>query len=320
MNNDTKRELNKKPIELVFHNIHDHGVEIMDMWMNEIEIRTGGRVKFTRSTGENPELIAAADVVRDVPANSSRYPLLNLVQIPFVFPSSTVGCRVIAQLYSEFPEFRDELNDVKVVGLGIGALMAIFSSKTWGPIRTIEDFKDARVRSLLPIDGVIEALGAKPLHVGYLEISHLLETGQLDATVLGILPAYNFKLAEGAAPYCTIPGKRSITMHPIRIYMKWDTWDNLPPEICKVIEEIGPAGSDCWYAVQSGVDADNHLLEAMEYIKQKGELVKVTPEELDRWRQMVRPNLDSVLRDAEIKGLPGEKFFNRMNKLVTEYI
>jgi len=314
------KELNEKPIELVFHNIHEHGVEIMDMWMNEIETRTGGRVRFSNSTGENPELIAAADVVRDVPVNSSSYPLLNLVQIPFVFPGSTVGSRVIAQLYSEFHELRDELSDVKVVGLGIGALMAIFSSKAWGPLRTIGDFKDARIRSLLPIDGVVEALGAKPMHVGYLEISHLLETGQLDATVLGILPAYNFKLAEGAAPYCTIPGERSITMHPIRIYMKWDTWNSLPPEIRKIIEEIGPAGSDCWYAVQSGLDADNHLLEAMEYIKQKGELVKVTPEELARWRQLIRPNIDSIVRAVEAKGLPGSKFFNRMNELVTEYI
>jgi len=288
--------------------------------MNEIETRTRGRVRFTRSTGENPELIAAADVVRDVPANSSRYPLLNLVQVPFVFPGSTVGSRVIAQLYSEFSELRDELSDVKVVGLGIGALMAFFSSKAWGPIRTLEDFKDARIRSLLPIDGIIKTLGAKPLHVGYLEISHLLETGQLDATVLGILPAYNFKLAEGAAPYCTIAGDRSITMHPIRAYMKWDTWDSLPAEIRKIIEEIGPAGSDCWYAVQSGVDADNHLVEAMEYIKQKGELGKVTPEELDRWRRLIRPNLDSIVRDVEEKGLPGRMFFNRMNELVDEYI
>ena len=315
-----KNESNEKPIELIFHNIHEHGIEVMDMWMNEIETRTRGKVRFTKSTGENPELIAAADVVRDVPANSSRYPLLNLVQVPFVFPNSIVGSRVIAQLYSEFSELQDELSDVKVVGLGTGALMAIFSSKAWGPIRTLEDFKDARIRSLLPIDGIVEALGAKPLHVGYLEISHLLETGHLDATVLGILPAYNFKLAEGAAPYCTIPGDRSITMHPIRAYMKWDTWNSLPAEIRKIIEEMGPVGSDCWYAVQSGLDADNHLLEAMEYIKLNGELVKVAPEELDRWRQLIRPNLDSIVRDVEAQGLPGRKFFNRMNELAVEYI
>jgi len=319
MNSDARKESQEKPVELVFHNIHDHGVEITDMWMNEVETRTGGRVRFTKRSGEAPELIKAADLVRDVPAMNDRYPLLNLVQIPFVFPSSTVGSRVIAQLYAEFSELRGELSDVKVVGLGIGALMAIFSSKAWGPIRTLEDFKGARTRSLTLIDGVIEVLGAKPLHVGFLEISHLLETGELDATVLGILPANMFKLAEGVAPYCTVAGDRSITMHPMRIYMKWDTWNSLPSDIQKIIEEMGPAGSNCWFAVQSGIDADKHLLEALDYIKQKGELINISPEELERWRRLIQPNLDSAVSDVEARGLPARKFFSRMNELVAEY-
>lgn len=313
-------ELNGKPIELIFHNIHEHGVGIMDLWIKEIETRTGGRVRFTKSSGENSDLIAAADVVRDVPAGSSRYPLLNLVQVPFVFPNSTVGSRVIAQLYSEFRELREELSDVKVVGLGIGALMAIFSSKAWGPIRTLEDFKDARIRSLLPIDGVVKALGGKPLHVGYLEIRELLEKGQLDATVLGILPAYSFKLAEGAAPYCTIPGERSVTMHPIRIYMKWDTWNSLPYDIREIVDGMGPAGNDSWYAMQSGADADQSLVEAMEYLKQYGELIRVTREELNRWRQLIRPKINSMVNEVEAQGLPAREFYKRMKKLVAEYI
>jgi TRAP-type C4-dicarboxylate transport system substrate-binding protein len=317
--NNIDKKLNEKPRELIFHNIHDHGTEIVDMWMNEVEARTRTRVKFTKSTGENQRLIAAADVVRDVPVMSSRYPLLNLVQIPFVFPSATVGSRVIAQLYSEFSELRDELSDTKIVGIGTGALMAIFSSRAWGPIRTLEDFKGARTRSLLPIDRFMTALGAKPIHVGYLEISHLLGTGQLDAAVLGILPSYMFRLAEGAAPYCTLAGDYSITMHPIRIYMKWDTWNKLPPDIQRVIEEIGPADSDCWYAVHSGMDADNNLLKAKEYIKQKGELFRVTPEELKRWRQSIQITQDSIMRDVEAKGLPGRRFLKRMNELVAEY-
>jgi len=287
--------------------------------MNELETRTRGRVKFTKSSGENPGLIAAADVVRDVPVMSNQYPLLNLIQIPFVFPSATVGSRVIAQLYSEFSELRDELSDTKIVGLGTGALMALFSSRAWGPIRTLEDFKGARTRSLIPIDGAITALGAKPIHVGFLEISQLLGTGQLDAAVLGILPAHMFKLAEGAAPYCTIAGDLSMTMHPIRIYMKWDTWNKLPPDIQRVINETGPANSDCWYAIHSGMDADNNLLEAIEYIKQKGELVRLTHEELKRWHQVMQIPQDSAVRDVEARGLPGRRFFNRMNELVAEY-
>ena len=319
MNPIANKKTQEKPIKLVFHNIHDHGVEIMDMWMNEVETRSGGRVRFTKTSGEEPGAVEAADLVRDVPAMGNRYPLLNLVQIPFIFPSSTVGSKVIAQLYVEFPELRDELSDVKLVGLGIGAILAIFSSKSWGPISTLEDFKGARTRSLPLIDGVIEAFGAKPMHVGWFEMSRLLETGELDAAVLGILPAHMFKLADGAAPYCTITGKRSITMHPMRIYMKWDTWNSLSPDICKIIEEIGPAGADCWFAIQSGRDADKHLREALEYIKQKGELIEVTPKELKRWRQLIQPNMDSAVNSVEAGGLPGRKFFNRMNELVAEY-
>jgi TRAP-type C4-dicarboxylate transport system substrate-binding protein len=306
-------------IELVFHNIHEYGTQIMDMWTKEVETRSGGRVRFRKSSGENRVAIKAADLVRDVPAMNDRYPLLNICQIPFIFPSATVGSKVIAQLYAEFAELREELRDVKVVGLGIGALMAIFSSKKWGPIRTLENFKGARTRSLPLIDGVIEAYGGRPMHVGWFEMAPLLATGDLDAAVLGVLPAHVFKLADGAAPYCTIAGNRSITMHPMRIYMKWDTWNSLPSDIRNIIEEIGPAGAGCWFAIQSGIDADDHLLEALDYIKQKGELIIITPDELKRWHYLLQPRLDSIISDIEAKGLPARKFFDRMNELVDEY-
>ena len=318
MNADSK-DSQEKPLELVFHNIHDHGVEIVDMWMDEVSTRSNGKVRFAKSSGEDAGAIKAADLVRDVTAMGDRYPLLNLVQIPFIFPSSTVGSRVVAQLYAEFPELRSELSDVKVVGLGLGALLAIFSSKAWGPIRTVEDFKGARTRSLTQIDGVVEALGGKPVHVGWFEMPHLLETGELDALVLGVLPGHMFKLADGAAPYCTLTGKTSITMHPMRIYMKLDSWNKLPYDIGKVIEGIGPAGKNCWFAVQSGIDADKHLSEALDYIKQKGELIEVAPEELERWRRMIQPEMDLVVNQVEARGLPAKKFLDRMKALVTEY-
>ena len=309
----------KESINLVFHNIHDHGVEITDMWMNEVMARSNNRVRFIKSSGEDSGAIKTADLVRDVPAMGDRYPLLNLVQIPFIFPSSTVGSKVVAQLYEEFPELRSELSDVKVVGLGLGALLAIFSSKAWGPIRTVEDFKGARTRSLTQIDGVIEALGGKPAHVGWFEMPRLLETGELDAVVLGVLPGHMFKLADGVAPYCTLAGKTSITMHPMRIYMKWDTWNSLPHDIREIIEEIGPAGNNCWFAVQSGIDADQHLHEALDYIKQKGELIEVAPEELERWRRLIQPGMDLAVSEVEARGLPARKFLDRMKELVTEY-
>jgi TRAP-type C4-dicarboxylate transport system substrate-binding protein len=308
-----------KTIKLIFHNIHEHGVEIADMWMDEVRKRSGSQVTFKKQTGEDPVAIARADIIRDVPAMSDRYPLLNLVQIPFIFPDSTSGSRTIAQLYAEFPELRRELGDVKTAGLGTGAMMAIFSSRAWGPVRTIEDFKGARIRSLGPIDNAIESLGARPVHVGYLEIPRLLENGELDATVLGLLPAMMFHLAEGPAPYCTFIGRNSITMHPMRIYVKLSSWQKLPSDIHKAIEQIGPSGGDCWFAVSSGRDADKHLKEVLAYFQERGELITLSPEESARWLSLMQPAIDAEINKVEAKGLPAQVFINRLTELVQNY-
>jgi TRAP-type C4-dicarboxylate transport system substrate-binding protein len=307
------------PIELLFHNIHDHGTRIADMWIREVQTRSGGRVRFRQSRGEDREAIRAADVVRDVPARDERYRLLSLVQVPFVFPGSTVGSRVIARLYAEFPELRTELSDVKVVGLGVGAMMALFSGRARGPVRTLEDFRGAKTRSLPAIDDVIAALGGRPEHVGFFEMPRLLETGRLDAAVLGLLPAYQFRLADGAAPYCTLAGDLSITMHPMRIYMRWDSWNRLPPDVRDVIDEIGPSGADGWFALESGPDADGNLREAMDYFEKQGEIIKLAPGELRRWQRLIDPLRTAAVDAVEAAGLPGRRFFNRMNELVSEY-
>ena len=56
------------------------------------------------------------------------------------------------------------------------------------------------------LEKLVEALGAKPVHIDYVEIGPKLKTGEIDASVLGVIPAKMFKLADGAAPYCTVMG------------------------------------------------------------------------------------------------------------------
>jgi TRAP-type transport system periplasmic protein len=304
------------PVELVYHDVHDHGVTIANLWINEVERRAGGRVHFTKYAGAGPQLTARADVVRDVPAEGGRYPLLDLIQIPLIFPNSKVGSRVVAQLYAEFPELRSELSGVKVVSLSIGALMAIFSSRSRGPIRTLEDLRGARIRSLLPIDKSMEALGAQTRHIEYLEISRQLARGDLDATVLGLLPALNFKLAENGAPFCTIVGDLSITMHPMRTYMKWESWNRLSPDIQAVIDGLGPAGQDCWCATQSGMDSDTALTAAINYFNQTGEIIRLSSGEQSRWLKVMQPQRMAAVELTESQGLPGRRFFARMLELV----
>jgi len=304
-----------EPIELIFHNIHEHGVGIIDRWVAEVERRTGGGVRFTKTGGEDPVLIRAADVVRDVPAAAVQYPLLGLVQLPLLFPNATAGSRVLAQLYEEFAELREELSDHKIVGLSIGAAMAIFTTRAWGPIKTVVGLAGARIRSLPVIDGALRALGAEPLHVPYLDIAGQLKDGRLDATVLGILPARQFRLADGAAPYCLMTGRNSITMHPMRTYMKRESWNRLPQDYRDIIGGLGPAGAECWFARESGRDADAHLDEGLAEF----EVTTFTPGQVEELRGIIAPEVEKVLAAVEAQGRPARRFYKRMVELASAY-
>lgn len=309
----------KRSIELVFS---DWGVGaesgMNDVWIDEVVKRTGGRLRFRRIPRQRPMVEEEADVFNDCPAAGGKYHLLDLIQTPFIFPSSAVGSRVIAQLYAEFGELREELSDVKIVGIGTGALMGLFASRSRGPLRTLEDLKSARTRSLGPIDKALEALGAEPVHPNFLEIGDLLENGGLDAAIFGL----GLGQARGwakQAPYCTIPGELSISMHPMRIYMNWESWHSLPPDIRAIIDGLGPGGGDCWYAANNAIVFDNTVPRALEYIKQNGEIINLAPDELARWVSVLQPVREAALDAVEDKGLPGRKFFNRMLELVEKY-
>ncbi len=309
----------EEPVAMVFHDVHDHGVEICRMWKKEVEERCGGRVHVDLYVGGALKNPGSADVFRDVPAGGGRYLLLDLVQMPFTMPGSVIGSRVIARLFSEFKEMRDELSDFKVVGLGTGSVMGIFSSREWGPVRSVKDLEGARIRSLLPIDAAIQNLGAQPLHVPYPEIPAKLASGEIDAAVLGLLPAMMFRLAEGPAPHCTIAADRSLTLHPMRVGIKWDSWARLPAFVRQVIDGLGPAGENSWFATHCGPDFDSHLDEALAYIGQTGKLVVLDTGEFKKWRELMQPAVDSRVRAAEANGLPGKRFYARMLELVEEY-
>ncbi|MBU3181694.1 hypothetical protein [Clostridium psychrophilum] len=118
-----------KPVELIFHEVHDHKVSISDLWMHEVERRCNGQVHFTKYVGSK-------------------------------LPSD---CNVDA--------FRD---------------------------------CGARIRSILPLNSVLSELAAEPVHIDYLTLKDKMASGELDAAVVGLLPAFSFNLVEEVAPYCML--------------------------------------------------------------------------------------------------------------------
>lgn len=306
----------QKPVELVFHEIHDHNVAISDLWMKEVERRCQGQVHFTKYVGKELPAGLEVDVFRDVPAKGGTYLLMDLIQMPFVTRKSADASRTIAQLYEEFEAFRKETMDYKVCGLGTGSLMGVFTGKKVGPIKNPNDLKGTRIRSILPIDACLAEIGAAPIHVNYLELKDDMISGKIDAAVLGLLPAQMFNLVEEVAPYCMLAVDRNISTHPMRVAMKWESWNKLPADAQKAIDELGPAGGNCWFAKHIGPDFDKSLEDgALKYVREKGHVGTWDLADLDEWIRRMQPGVDARIKLAEDRGLPGRKFYERILQL-----
>lgn len=307
--------MNQEPIELIFHEVHDHHVNISDLWIQEVEQRCQGQVHFTKYVGRELPSDCKVDVWRQSVATGGKYLLMDLIQMPFVTRKSLDGSRILAQLYKEFEEFRQETSDVKVCGLGTGSLMGIFSTEKWGPIKSLEDLKGSRCRSILPFDSCLTAIGSEPVHVNYLELKEDMKSGKMQCALLGLLPALTFNLVEEVAPYCALAVEGNISTHAMRLAMTWEAWNKLPEDVQKAIDEIGPAGGDCWFANHNGTDFDANLEDALNYIRKHGQISLYDESDLDRCIDLMQPGVEERIRIAEEHGLPGRKFYDRLLEL-----
>jgi len=97
--------------------------------------------------------------------------------------------------------------------------------------------------------------------------------------------------------------------------MKWESWKKLPKDYQTIIDDLGPAGADCWFARESGIDADAHFDSALEEF----DVTVFTDDQVAEVRDIIRPEVDDVLDAVEGRGLPGRRFYERMTELTAEY-
>lgn len=309
-----------KPVELVFHEVDNHNIMISDFWIKEVERRCQGRVHFTKYVGKELPKGLEVDAFRVSSAAGGKFFLMDLIQMPFLTRNSVDGTRILSQLYEEFEEFRQEFSEFKICGLGTGSTMGLFTSKRVGPIKNPMDLKGMRVRSVLPFDACLAAIGAEPVHVNYPELKQDMINGKMDAAVVGMLPAQVFNLCEEVAPYCILDAERNISTHGMRLAMKWESWHKLPADAQKAIDELGPAGGNCWVAAHWGPEYDRSLAEgALKYVREVGQVSMWDPTDVKDCIRQMQPGIDLRIQIAEDRGLPGRKVYERMLELAKIY-
>ncbi len=315
-----------KPIELTFSTwtaVVSQDTEMCKSWMQEVEKRTQGRVKFTfyeagalGAAKEHYDMAVKglADLTYHNIANlPGRFLLADALQLPFTVPSAEVGAKVHVQLYHEFPEMQKEYSEVKVIGLGVIDPYFIITTKAAGQVRTLEDLKGKKIRTSGTEGDTIAALGGVPTGLLITEVYLALQKGVLDGASLGLSGLKAFKLSE-VAHYLTYWDGSSIRVAPWIVPMNLAKWNSLPSDIQKIISELSVDGT--WFAPFAGPIYTRWAEEGKTMAKEQGwEFYKLPPEELQRWMEKVKPMKEKWISDLEAKGLPGRKFIDRLVEL-----
>ena len=293
-------------------------------WIDELSKRTGGRVKIVPYF--NSSLVPFTEHYKAVEAGIVDLALTDSNTLPGMFPMQEIWSQVLPstpysrwgrihwEIFNKFPEYKKEMPPVKILfTFSYGPATLGMSKK---PIRSLEDAKGTKLMLIGKVStDVMGALGFTPIPTWPAEFFTTIEKGVADGT---LLCRQTFFYEYSLAPYIKYVTDIHVANTPFFMSLNMKKWDSLPPDVKQAFDELGGEWAadyfDKLYYQTTRVEGP-----AMMKNKYGTQIIKLSPEELAKWDQRVRPLTDSFLNNLESKGLPAKKVFDEYNRLVQKY-
>lgn len=285
----------------------------------QIEKATNGRVKVKIYYGGtlakvkdayNAVVKGIADMTYTQQAHTpGQFPLVHVIALPFMTPSTEVSTKVFHELYKKFPEIRKEHDNVHVLWLWSSLPIEIHTAKK--PVRKLEDLKGMKIATQASVAPALQALGAVPVVMGTPAFYPSLEKGVVDGASLAWGAWKGWKIYE-VTKYHT---NCHISTWPCVTAMNKNTWNSFSPDLQAKISCVASNGA-VWH-----VAAVNYEKNQAYKIARKGghEIFELSPAEFDRWKARARPAWNKWASKMDAKGLPGRALLDETIKLVDKY-
>jgi TRAP-type C4-dicarboxylate transport system substrate-binding protein len=290
-------------------------------WANRLEQESKGRITVKRFPGSQMGPVQQHyDFVRtgqaDVAwflhgATPGRFPLTELVQLPYLVGSAEIGTKVLndAGLRSKYLDA--EHRGIKVLLLLTHQPGNVHTTKK--PIRTIDDMKGLRLRFASPtIREFIAALGGTPVGVLPTEQVEQLQKGTIDGVFIDYGGAgIAFKMG-GILKYST---EMYSYVSSFGVGMNPDFWNKLPPDlqalVTKSITGVEKEVGEAWDALD--VPGKKALVDG------GAEVIRLSPEENAKFRKIGAAVAEARVRELEGKGMPARAIYTMMQSLADKH-
>ncbi len=287
----------------------------------EIDKETNGRVKINTYPGgtllmraerfNDGVAIGAADIGHEslswVNGRFLTSDILKKSGVPF--KSGEAASRT----FKEFVEKLDpkEFHDVKVLMLICTGPGNIHTVK---PVSSLEDLAGMEIRCIGSDAPSLTALGAKPVSMSHQDGYEALQKGIVQGTLASNETLHTWHNAE-VTKYTTLTPFMYNGLQAV--VMNLDTWNSLPTDIQTGIEN---ACNKIWEDIVIHFydeESDNGMKYAVEETGQ--EVITLTPEETERWKEKIAHILDHYAEELDQKGLRGEEAKELLFELGEKY-
>ena len=313
------------PTELKFASISapDHvlNVKVHTPWIEQVQKATNNQVKITLFPGG---ILGGAKQAYDLAAQGiadisygwvhyhpGRFPLSEVYTLPGVVPNVRTAYHNW-EVYHKY--LTKEWADTKLLWLGFNAGMAVMTRDK--QIRTLEDFKGLK----LAIQGssaakIARALGAVPVDVNTQDVYTAVQRKVVDGTFNSFSSSAANKFGEVMKYYTT---NAALYTSPCFAVMNLDRYNNLPPDIRKVIDES--TGQRQWDLVSRVYwDAEEEGVQSLTRQSAGKAVFYNLPLDMTRQiRTLMKPIWDEWTNAMQSKGLPGKQVLDSVAGFIEE--
>lgn len=317
-----------KPKEIIFcHAMPEPApaAQAFVRWGDMIEKKSGGRVKFIYYWSNT--LLPSAEAIKGVKvgtadassvfsATANYMPLTyGIMYMPFMgYPSMKAGGEIYEELYKKFKVLRDEFKGIKRLSSRMYAAVQIHTADRL--VKAPSDMRGLKVACTTAgqMAFMVDMLGGAPVQVHVADINMSLTSGVVNAW-FDHFPAVKVFGAIPKLRYHTILGEGGISMGLASLIMSPKTFDSLPSDVQKIVEEASVWVADELIKVDKG-----EIERAMKQAKELDHtFTYLTPEEIQLWKDAAVPLHEKWINDMEAKGKPARAIYEEAKRLIADY-
>jgi len=297
--------------------------EMHQLWIDEVEKRTDGRVKITLHPGGvllgateiyNGVATGVADLGTTCPSYTpGMFPLIEAFELPgYRNVNAKASSMTINEGYKTIKQElgTDEFDDVKVLFLWATGPGNIMSKR---PVRTLEDMNGLEIRAVGGTIPSIERLGATAHAMPMSEAYLALDQGLVNGILAPNETLRAFRLAEVINYVTNTPFLYNIAFIKI---MNKNTWNSLPADIQSVFETMNDEFVLKYPSMMDEFSED--ILE--QAVQERGiEVIDLAEDETPRWLDRIDPVVHDWVSRREGQGLPAARVVDIVRELDEKY-